>query len=155
PADPAASDTAEGSADHPLRTINAAAQLAQPGDVVTVGTGIYHEWISPVRGGDAKAPIIYRSVPEHAAIVRGTDVLEASWEAVADARGVFTAALPQSAFVFGNRFLGAKLSKRQALVFLHDQALSQATTRDQLIETPNSWLSSEDGRQLLVHLEGN
>src|SRR4051812_17655973 len=74
-ADPKASDSNDGSADRPLRTINAAAQLAQPDDVVTVGTGIYHEWISPARGGTAKSPIIYRSVPEHAAIVRGTDVL--------------------------------------------------------------------------------
>src|SRR5690348_9293097 len=39
-----ASDTADGSADHPLRTINAAAQLAQPGDIVTVSAGIYYEW---------------------------------------------------------------------------------------------------------------
>src|SRR5690349_20082449 len=68
-ADPAASDTADGSVDHPLLTINAAAQLAQSGDVVTVGLGIYHEWVSPARGGSATAPILYRSVPEHAAIV--------------------------------------------------------------------------------------
>src|SRR4051794_29212532 len=66
-ADPNASDTADGSVNHPLRTINAAAQLAQPGDIVTVGAGIYHEWISPARGGSANAPIVYRSVPEHAA----------------------------------------------------------------------------------------
>src|SRR5690348_5256951 len=59
-ADPNASDTADGSADHPLRTINAAAQLAQPGDIVTVGAGVYHEWVSPARGGSANAPILYR-----------------------------------------------------------------------------------------------
>src|SRR5437762_6151002 len=93
-ADPNASDNTDGSADHPLRTINAAAQLAQPGDIVTVAAGIYHEWVSPARGGSDKAPIVYRSVPEHAAIVRGTDVLDARWEAVADAPGVFSAPLP-------------------------------------------------------------
>src|SRR5438045_2239764 len=97
-----ASGTADGSADHPLRTINAAAQLAQPGDIVTVAAGTYHEWVSPARGGSDKAPIVYRSVPEHAAIVRGTDVLDANWEAVADAPGVFSAPLPQTAFAFGN-----------------------------------------------------
>src|SRR5690242_12810626 len=92
-AGPAASDTADGSADHPLRTINATAQLAQPGDVITVGPGVYHEWVSPARGGDATAPIRYRSVPQHAAIVRGTDVFDATWQPVADAPGVFTAPL--------------------------------------------------------------
>src|SRR6476661_7528079 len=70
--DPNAADTSDASADHPLRTINAAAQLAQPGDTITVGPGIYHEWVSPARAGGENAPIRYRSVPEHAAIVRGT-----------------------------------------------------------------------------------
>src|SRR5690348_2786226 len=81
-ADTNASDTADGSVAHPLRTINAAAQLAQPGDTITVGAGIYHEWVSPARAGSPTAPILYRSVPEHAAIVRGTDVLEAQWRPV-------------------------------------------------------------------------
>src|SRR4051812_9246640 len=87
-ADPNASATttaavaaaANGSADHPFHTINAAAQLAQPGDVVTVGAGIYHEWVSPARGGTENARILYRSAPAHAAVVRGTDVLDGPWQ---------------------------------------------------------------------------
>jgi hypothetical protein len=154
-ADPAASDTADGSADHPLRTINAAAQLAQPGDVVSVGPGIYHEWVSPARAGSATAPILYRSVPEHTAIVRGTDLLDAQWEPAHDARSVFTAPLPQAAFVFGNPFAGSKKTKRNALVFLGDKPLSQVTTREQLVQTLGAWLASEDGRQLSIHLEAN
>src|SRR3954465_15458462 len=101
-ADPNAAETHaaadDGSPDHPLRTINAAAQLAQPGDVVTVGAGIYHEWVSPARGGTEAARIVYRSVPAHSAIVRGTDVLDAECQPVGDSPGVFTAPLPQPAF---------------------------------------------------------
>ena len=59
----------------------------------------------PRAGAATKAPIVYRSVPEHAAIVRGTDVLDANWQPVTDAPGVFTAPLPQAAFVFGNPFV--------------------------------------------------
>jgi len=157
-----ASDTAEGSAEHPLRTINAAAQLAQAGDTVTVGAGIYHEWVSPARAGSAEAPMVYRSVPEHAAIVRGTDVLDGKWQAEPNAPGVFVAPLPQSAFVFGNPFTrpslnsGEKKAKQQpkcnALVFWKDEMLSQAAAREDLIQTQNSWLSSDDGQQLFVHL---
>ncbi len=163
-ADPAASDTADGSADHPLRTINAAAQRAQPGDVVTVGAGIYHEWVSPARGGTAQAPIVYRSVPEHAAFVRGTDVLDAKWQPASDLPGVFIAPLPEAAFVFGNPFLRPPeppkkvpewVSRCDALVFLNDTPLNQMTTREQLIQTPGSWLASADGKQLLVHLRTN
>ncbi|PWU10339.1 MAG: hypothetical protein C5B50_25755 [Verrucomicrobia bacterium] len=153
-AEPTAADTPDGSADHPLRTINAAAQLAQPGDVVTVGAGIYHEWVSPARGGDATAPIRYRSIPGHAAIVRGTDVLEAQWQSVSNAPGVFTTPLPQPAFIFGNPFAGPRESKRNALVFVKDQPLSQATNRQQLVQTPGSWLASDDAQELLIHLEG-
>jgi hypothetical protein len=161
--DPNASDAADGSADHPLRTINAAAQLAQPGEVVTVGAGIYHEWVSPARGGSDNAPIVYRSVPEHAAIVRGTDVLEAEWQSVPDALGVFTASLPK-AFTFGNPFLRPPApakntpewtGKCDALVFFKDRPLNQVTTLKQLIQTPSSWQSSNDGQQLLVHLQEN
>jgi hypothetical protein len=163
-ADPSASDTADGSAEHPLRTINAAAQLAQPGDVVSVGAGIYHEWVSPAHGGDVKAPIRYRSLPEHAAIVRGTDVVDPHWQPVPDDPGIFTAPLPQAAFVFGNPFVRPpassekhpqRISKCNALIFLHDQPLNQATTREELTRTPGSWLSSDEGQQLLVHLRGD
>ncbi len=150
---PDASDTAEGSADHPLRTINAAAQLAQPGDVVTVGAGTYREWVSPARGGSAAAPIVYRSVPQRAVIVRGSDVLAAQWQPLPDTAGVFSAALPQAAFIFGNPFAGSKESKRNALVFLNDQPMSQVTSREQLIQTPDSWLASDDAQQILVRLQ--
>src|SRR3954462_3468341 len=153
-ADPTASDTAEGSGVHPLRTINAAAQLAQPGDVVTVGSGIYHEWVSPARGGDAKPPIVYRAVAEHAAIVRGTNLIDGQWRSVPDAPGVFTAPLPQKAFTFGNPFVRPPApakntpewaGKCDALVFFKDRPLNQMMTLKQLIQTPSSWLSSDDG----------
>jgi parallel beta-helix repeat protein len=163
-ADPNASDTADGSVDHPLRNINAAAQLAQPGDTITVGAGIYHEWVSPARGGHDTGPIVYRSMPEHAAIVRGTDVFDAPWERVPNVPGVFAAPLPQAAFIFGNFFVRppepptnkpAWLGKCHALVFLNDQSLNQVTTREELVKTPCTWLSSNAGQQLLVHLPGD
>src|SRR5205823_740430 len=123
-------------------------QLAQPGDVVTVRAGTYHEWVSPAREGTATAPTLYRSVPAHATVVRGTDVFDAKWQPTSDAPGVFTAALPQAAFIFGNPFAAPKESKGNAMVFLNDQPLSQVTTREQLIRTPGSWLASDDGQQL-------
>jgi parallel beta-helix repeat protein len=162
-ADDNSSDAADGSAAHPLRSINAAAQLAQPGDVVTVGRGIYREWVSPARGGSDSAPIVYRSVPEHAAVVRGTENLDVKWEPVPGAPGVFAGPLPQKAFAFGNPFVRPpKPTKKQpewvrkcdALVFSDERPLKQVTTREQLEKSAGTWLSSEDGQQLLVHLQG-
>ncbi|MEN3358005.1 MAG: hypothetical protein V7637_1987, partial [Mycobacteriales bacterium] len=45
------SDSGDGSADRPYRTINRAAELAQPGDSVVVHAGEYREWVRPRRGG--------------------------------------------------------------------------------------------------------
>ncbi len=145
------SDAGDGSADRPFNSINAAAQLAQPGDVVTVGAGVYHEWVSPARAGSEGVPIVYRAVPEHAAIIRGTDRLDGPWQPVAGSAGVFSAPLPGAAFLFGNPFAGAKEQKRNAMVFFGDQLLSQVTTREKLVEIKGSWLSSDDGQQLLIH----
>ena len=46
------SDRNDGSASNPFRTINYVAQLAVPGDVITVHAGIYRERINPARGGE-------------------------------------------------------------------------------------------------------
>ena len=44
-------DQNKGSASKPFRTISAAANVAQPGDVITVHEGVYRERIDPPRGG--------------------------------------------------------------------------------------------------------
>jgi hypothetical protein len=48
PADQAP-DPRAGTADRPLKSINAAAAVAQPGDTVLVHPGIYRECVRPVR----------------------------------------------------------------------------------------------------------
>ena len=37
----------------PFQTIGRAAQVAYPGDGITVHAGVYREWINPSRGGDS------------------------------------------------------------------------------------------------------
>jgi len=41
-------DTNPGSDSRPFNTISAAAQIAQPGDVVTVHEGVYREYVNPL-----------------------------------------------------------------------------------------------------------
>ena len=51
-----------GSSNKPFLTINKAAQVAMPGDVVMVREGIYREWINPPRGGTSEDKrIIYQA----------------------------------------------------------------------------------------------
>jgi hypothetical protein len=67
------SDQSKGSESMPFRTIQAAANVAQPGDTVLVQPGIYRERVSPVRGGSsASLAITFRSAVPQKAIIRGS-----------------------------------------------------------------------------------
>ena len=48
---PAASDDNDGSIERPLKTINAAAQIATPGTRVLIHAGVYRETVQPAQGG--------------------------------------------------------------------------------------------------------
>jgi alpha-N-arabinofuranosidase len=49
---PSGNDADPGTQTAPFRTIQHAANLAQPGDVITVHEGVYRERISPLRGAN-------------------------------------------------------------------------------------------------------
>lgn len=71
---PDGSDIATGAATSPLRTINRAAQLAHPGDTVTVQAGEYREWVRPARGGiDNQRRITYQAQPGARVVVKGSE----------------------------------------------------------------------------------
>ena len=73
---PEGSDSGNGSADAPLRTLAKAAALAQPGDTVLIGDGIYRETLAPVRSGKPGAPITFKARPGTQPVVTGCDVIE-------------------------------------------------------------------------------
>ena len=65
---PEGSDDAVGSADAPLRTIDAGLERAGPGDTVELGPGEYRELVRTKRDGEPDAPITVRGPPE--AVIR-------------------------------------------------------------------------------------
>jgi len=67
-------DANSGTEAAPFRTIQHAADLAQPGDVISVHEGIYRERVSPPRGGasDAKR-IVYEAAPGEKVVISGSE----------------------------------------------------------------------------------
>jgi hypothetical protein len=68
------SDSADGSARAPLRTINAAAAVAQAGDTVRVHEGEYREWVTPARGGlSDQRRITYEAAEGERVVIKGSE----------------------------------------------------------------------------------
>lgn len=75
-------DTHAGMQASPLRTLQRAADLAQPGDTVTVHAGIYRERVNPPRGGESDVKrITYQAAPGEDVEIRGSEVVK-GWEKV-------------------------------------------------------------------------
>ncbi|HTA30069.1 MAG TPA: right-handed parallel beta-helix repeat-containing protein, partial [Candidatus Cybelea sp.] len=68
------SDSNPGTHELPFLTIQHAADVAQPGDVITVHEGVYRERIDPPRGGTSDANrITYQAAPGEKVIITGSE----------------------------------------------------------------------------------
>ncbi len=86
----------DGSAEHPFRTIQEAADIAKAGDTVFVGPGVYREWVRPVNPGTEKDRITFISTEKGEAVITGAERL-GMWEAF---ENVWRVRIPGS--FFGN-----------------------------------------------------
>lgn len=89
-------DAKSGARSAPLKTIQRAAELAQPGDTITVHQGVYRERINPPRGGESDVKrIVYQAAPGEKAEIKGSEVVT-GWKRVQG--DVWQATLPNSFF---------------------------------------------------------
>ena len=66
----------------PFKTIAAAANVAQPGDIITVHEGIYRERVNPPRGGESNTRrIAYQAAPGEKVVITGSEIVK-GWEKV-------------------------------------------------------------------------
>jgi alpha-N-arabinofuranosidase len=95
-------DAGGGTKAAPLRTIQRAAELAQPGDVITVHAGVYRERINPPRGGASdRKRIVYQAAPGEKVEIKGSEVVK-NWTKVQD--DVWKVTLPNSFFAGFNPY---------------------------------------------------
>ena len=68
-------DSNSGSLKKPFRNIQAAANVAKPGDIITIFEGVYRERIDPPRGGDSSLKrIIYQAAPGETVVIKGSEI---------------------------------------------------------------------------------
>jgi len=73
-------DANAGSVKKPFLTIQRAADLAQPGDVITVHEGVYRERVNPPRGGTSdEQRITYQAAPGEKVTITGAEIVT-GWE---------------------------------------------------------------------------
>jgi alpha-L-arabinofuranosidase len=89
-------DANPGTLKAPLRTIQRAADLAQPGDVITVHEGIYRERVTPPRGGTSdRNRITYQAAYGGQVVITGSEPVK-NWEHVTN--DTWKAAIPNQVF---------------------------------------------------------
>ncbi|MGW8552588.1 right-handed parallel beta-helix repeat-containing protein, partial [Streptomyces tubercidicus] len=132
---PSGSDSAAGTSAAPLKTINAAAQKAQPGDTVQVGAGIYREEVVLPRGGTSDtARITYKAAAGASVTVTGSDVFD-TWTKVSGdvwqlkiAKSKFNGFNPYKEIVSGDWFDGYGRDHHRGMVYLNGAWLPEATS---------------------------
>lgn len=132
-------DTADGSKDSPVRTINTAAQQAVPGDTVLVHAGTYREWVDPLYGGtDNRRRIVYMAAEGEKVEIKGSEPVS-SWKK--DKSGIWTAVIPNSFFghhnpfaqlIWGDWFDDYGRKHHTADVYLNEVSLYEMATRDEV-----------------------
>jgi alpha-L-arabinofuranosidase len=134
-------DTNPGTQAAPLGTIQRAAELAQPGDVITVHAGVYRERINPPRGGESDAKrIVYQAAPGEKVEIKGSEVVK-NWVQVQD--DVWKATLPNSFFgsfhpyrdlIRGDWFNPKGREHHTGAVYLNGDWLTEAAKLDEVLQ---------------------
>jgi len=143
----AGSPAGDGSKERPFPTINEAAQIAQPGDEVIVGTGVYREYVNPRNAGTPDARITYRSEVPLGAVITGAEELtgwtkhsDKVWTASVDNK-IFGNYNPYTTYVYGDWYFAGK-SKHTGVVYLNDKMLYEAASIEEAeagLPTKESW----------------
>ena len=134
-------DSNTGSKSKPFKTISAAAQVAKPGDVITVREGIYRERINPPRGGTSDGKrITYRAAKGESVIIKGSERIT-GWERVKN--DTWKVAIPNTFFgefnpfrdhIHGDWFTSKGRVQHTGAVYLNGHWLTEATTLDEVLK---------------------
>ncbi|KAF0236759.1 MAG: hypothetical protein FD181_2529 [Prolixibacteraceae bacterium] len=138
-------DKNQGTADAPFLSIQAAANIAQPGDVITVHEGVYREWIKPPRGGESDTKrIVYQAAPGEKVEIKGSEIIK-GWEKIAE--GVWKVKIPNPFFgdynpytdkIHGDWFNDLGRSHHTGDVYLNGHSLWESALMENVLNPPKT-----------------
>ena len=153
-------DANDGSKVQMLKTISAAAMLAQPGDVITVHEGVYRERINPPRGGaPGKKRIVYQAAPDERVVITGSEVMK-NWVKVQNdtwkvtvPNTFFGKFNPYSDLIHGDWFDPKGRLHHTGAVYLNGNWLIESAKLDDVLKpTGNTpfWFGEVDNEQTVI-----
>jgi hypothetical protein len=156
-------DQNPGSSDQPLKTIQAAAALAQAGDIITVHEGTYREWVNPPRGGESDTKrIVYRAAEGEKVKIKGSEVIT-GWKK--EGKGVWKVTLPNSFFgdynpyqvlIHGDWFWDKGRIHHTGEVFLNGKSLFEEVTLDEVLNPkPDTSIKDQEGSTYTWYCESD
>ena len=133
-------DSNPGTVAAPFRHIQKAADLAQPGDTVTVHEGVYRERVNPPRGGESEEKrIVYQAAPGEKVEIKGSEVAK-GWEEVGN--DTWKVTLPNSYFgsfnpyndlLAGEWYIGKDFPRHSATVYIKGDWMDEAATLKEVL----------------------
>ena len=155
-------DSNPGTPASPVQTIQHAADLAQPGDVITVHGGVYRERVDPPRGGTSDARrITYQAAPGEHAVITGAEPVK-GWKKIT--HDTWQVILP-------NTYFGSFHPYRDALhgdwchngggyhpgaVYLDGDWLTETTKQEEVMRPVNGhalWFAAVDATQTTIQAQ--
>lgn len=156
----------DGTEQNPFRTIGDAAELAQPGDTVIIGAGVYREWVNPKNGGlNEKQRITYRAAPGARPIISGAEVVS-GWHrengrvwSVTVRNDIFGDFRPFEEEIFGDWYSDFGQKHHLGELYLDGQAMYEAESLRELYGAPKKperllrWFAESDGTSTTIHAD--
>jgi alpha-N-arabinofuranosidase len=153
-------DANGGTAQAPFQTISRAAEVAQPGDVITVRKGTYRERITPPRGGSSvQRRIVYRAAPDEKVVIKGSEVIKGwrkdwndTWTVTVD-NSLFGDFNPYSDLIHGDWFSPKGRDHHTGAVYVNGRWLTEAANFDDVVkpvgDTP-LWFAKVDATSTTI-----
>lgn len=156
-------DSNPGTQSKPFKTISRAAEVAQPGDTITVHKGIYRERVNPPRGGisDDKR-IVYQAADGEKVAIKGSEAVKGwqheqndTWQ-VSIPNSFFGDFNPYNDLISGDWFRSNDRQHHTGAVYLNGHWLTEAASQEDVLKPAGKnllWFARVDAKNTTIRAQ--